>query len=225
MSSSSSSSASSSGSSSGAKRSRHNDQLVEPVKKKQKSNVVDLTNDVDEVAGVWECQFCTFSHTTPVNVMFLTCQLCGKDRGRHSSSPPPSTPPGDVGNVNDSDEDSDDDGERHHPGDLIVAEDGFPDWDENCHGKIDTNSNRSEYPDQFEWDCCGAAGDEEGCEKGAGESIEDRYPPTPPPSSYVPVQDGDRYHPGELEVDWEDGFADWDEDCHGPRDTASNREE
>ncbi|KAF9468177.1 hypothetical protein BDZ94DRAFT_1247374 [Collybia nuda] len=30
------------------------------------------------------------------------------------------------------------------------------------------------------------------------------------------------FHPGDLEVD-EGSFADWDEDCHGPKDTSSNR--
>ncbi|KAG6877439.1 hypothetical protein C0993_007247 [Termitomyces sp. T159_Od127] len=32
------------------------------------------------------------------------------------------------------------------------------------------------------------------------------------------------FHPGELEVD-EDEFADWDEFCHGPKDSAHNRGE
>ncbi|KAJ7650824.1 hypothetical protein FB45DRAFT_780079 [Roridomyces roridus] len=32
------------------------------------------------------------------------------------------------------------------------------------------------------------------------------------------------FHPGDMEVD-EEAFPDWDEDCHGPKDTKHNRQE
>ena len=42
---------------------------------------------------------------------------------------------------------------------------GWADWDEDVHGPMDTDQNREEYPENFEWTCCGEAGDNEsGCE-------------------------------------------------------------
>ena len=44
--------------------------------------------------------------------------------------------------------------------------DSFPDWDEDCHGPIDTAQNRKEYPECFFWDCCDKDTTSEGCEEG-----------------------------------------------------------
>jgi len=114
-----------------------------------------------------------------------------------------------------------DDGEMHHPGDLEVDWEGdhWADHDEDCHGPIDTNSNRREYAEGFIWSCCGKLGGSCGCEKGEDPEggLSDSYPDSEPPSN----DDG---HPGDLEVDWEgDHWADHDERCHGPIDTNSNR--
>jgi hypothetical protein len=110
----------------------------------------------------------------------------------------------------------------HHPGELEVDWDGdcWPDHDENCHGPIDTNSNRREFPENFIWSCCEKPGDESGCEKGEGNDLNARYPDSEPPS------DDEGGHPGELEVDWNGDFwADHDENCHGKINTNTNRRE
>ncbi|KAG0702468.1 hypothetical protein DFH29DRAFT_851502 [Suillus ampliporus] len=54
----------------------------------------------------------------------------------------------------------------YHPGELDVDEEYFPDWDEECHGPMDTKKNRADYPDGFIWDCCDENGRSEGCETG-----------------------------------------------------------
>lgn len=42
--------------------------------------------------------------------------------------------------------------------------DFWADHDEDCHGLIDTDEMRKDFPGGFRWDCCDAAGDaEEGC--------------------------------------------------------------
>ncbi|KAF8207041.1 hypothetical protein K438DRAFT_1576887 [Mycena galopus ATCC 62051] len=53
-----------------------------------------------------------------------------------------------------------------HPGDLKVNEAKFPDWDENCHGPMDSEINREEYPENFSWSCCNGDGLAEGCVAG-----------------------------------------------------------
>jgi hypothetical protein len=42
--------------------------------------------------------------------------------------------------------------------------DFWADHDEDCHGKIDSDWARKEYPEGFVYDCCGAPGDDEGCQ-------------------------------------------------------------
>ena len=114
----------------------------------------------------------------------------------------------------------------HHPGDLEVDYDHWPDHDERCHGPIDTNSNRREYPSSFRWSCCEALGDEGGCEKGEGESLVDRYPDSPDSEGPSSDSDEEHHHTGDLEVDYDGDFwADHDEDCHGTIDTNTNRRE
>ncbi|CAK5269276.1 unnamed protein product [Mycena citricolor] len=52
-----------------------------------------------------------------------------------------------------------------HPGEMEAVEERFPDWDEQCHGPMDTQENQQEYPENFDWSCCEAAGDANGCVK------------------------------------------------------------
>ncbi|KDQ59083.1 hypothetical protein JAAARDRAFT_651962 [Jaapia argillacea MUCL 33604] len=53
-----------------------------------------------------------------------------------------------------------------HPGDLEVDEASFVDWDEDCHGPMDTPSNRRSFPENFTWSCCEADGTTAGCVRG-----------------------------------------------------------
>jgi len=53
-----------------------------------------------------------------------------------------------------------------HPGELEVNEEEFVDWDENCHGPMDTTENRRSYPENFIWTCCEGNGRSEGCVRG-----------------------------------------------------------
>ncbi|GBE88227.1 hypothetical protein BKA93DRAFT_736658 [Sparassis latifolia] len=53
---------------------------------------------------------------------------------------------------------------RYHSGDLEVDEDSFVDWDEDCHGPMDTPAKRRAWPENFIWNCCDADGRSEGCE-------------------------------------------------------------
>lgn len=39
----------------------------------------------------------------------------------------------------------------------------WPDHDENCHGPIDSEDNRRDYPESFVYICCDRHGDEEPC--------------------------------------------------------------
>ncbi|KAJ8468532.1 hypothetical protein ONZ45_g17208 [Pleurotus djamor] len=53
-----------------------------------------------------------------------------------------------------------------HPGELECNYEAFEDWDEDCHGPMDTKSNRREFPENFNWSCCDNDGTEPGCVKG-----------------------------------------------------------
>jgi len=44
--------------------------------------------------------------------------------------------------------------------------DFWADHDEDCHGPIDNESNREEYPEGFIWTCCDKNGEVEGCKIG-----------------------------------------------------------
>lgn len=48
-------------------------------------------------------------------------------------------------------------------GRLEVAYEMWEDWDEDCHGPMDTKSNRREYPENFKWSCCKENGNSGGC--------------------------------------------------------------
>ncbi|CAM6092117.1 unnamed protein product [Calypogeia fissa] len=37
------------------------------------------------------------------------------------------------------------------------------DWDETCHGDMDSDENRKQYPEGFVWSCCGKDGKGKGC--------------------------------------------------------------
>jgi hypothetical protein len=39
----------------------------------------------------------------------------------------------------------------------------WPDHDENCHGPIDTEENRRDYPGSFIYPCCDRDGEEQPC--------------------------------------------------------------
>ncbi|KAH6842187.1 hypothetical protein B0I37DRAFT_329367 [Chaetomium sp. MPI-CAGE-AT-0009] len=64
----------------------------------------------------------------------------------------------------------------YHDGDLEPDYDGdfWADHDERCHGVIDTDAMREEFPDGFVWDCCEKLGSEPGCRKGRHESHPDK---------------------------------------------------
>jgi len=51
----------------------------------------------------------------------------------------------------------------YHDGDLECNYDAFEDWDERCHGPMDSSANRREYPENFVWNCCDGDGTTEGC--------------------------------------------------------------
>ncbi|KAJ4397843.1 hypothetical protein N0V93_002080 [Gnomoniopsis smithogilvyi] len=57
---------------------------------------------------------------------------------------------------------------RYHSGSLEVddSDDGWADHDEDCHGTIDTDEMRMEFPEGFVWDCCGKPGYRLGCTRG-----------------------------------------------------------
>ncbi|KAI1146657.1 hypothetical protein F4825DRAFT_439947 [Nemania diffusa] len=57
---------------------------------------------------------------------------------------------------------------RYHSGELEVdyESDVWADHDENCHGEINTDSNRIEFPEGFIWDCCDKLGYRSGCTRG-----------------------------------------------------------
>lgn len=48
----------------------------------------------------------------------------------------------------------------------------WDDWDERCHGTMDTEENQEEHPEGFIWDCCDKGGTEPGCTKGHHYAIE-----------------------------------------------------
>jgi hypothetical protein len=51
-------------------------------------------------------------------------------------------------------------------GEMEVDEEKFDDWDEGCHGPIDTEHTRKEFPENFSWTCCNSDGTTEGCVTG-----------------------------------------------------------
>lgn len=60
----------------------------------------------------------------------------------------------------------DDEGCMYHDGELEVDQDMFVDHDENCHGPMDSEDNRRDYPENFIYSCCDEDGQAEGCQTG-----------------------------------------------------------
>ena len=60
----------------------------------------------------------------------------------------------------------DDAGCVYHEGELEVDEDMFEDHDEDCHGPMDSDQNRIDFPEGFAWNCCDEDGRSEGCQTG-----------------------------------------------------------
>ncbi|KAK4082343.1 uncharacterized protein Triagg1_2155 [Trichoderma aggressivum f. europaeum] len=56
----------------------------------------------------------------------------------------------------------------YHNGELEANydDDFWADHDEDCHGTIDTDEMREEFPEGFIWNCCDKSGDELGCRWG-----------------------------------------------------------
>ncbi|KAK7044063.1 hypothetical protein VNI00_007778 [Paramarasmius palmivorus] len=52
-----------------------------------------------------------------------------------------------------------------HTGDLECDYESFVDWDEDCHGPMDTDENRKQFPENFRWSCCDEDGTDKGCER------------------------------------------------------------
>ena len=53
---------------------------------------------------------------------------------------------------------------KYHYGECECDEELFVDWDEDCHGPMDTPDNRKDYPENFVWSCCGESlGESDGC--------------------------------------------------------------
>ncbi|KAK3291413.1 uncharacterized protein B0H64DRAFT_435768 [Chaetomium fimeti] len=65
---------------------------------------------------------------------------------------------------------------KYHDGELEPDYDGdfWADHDERCHGVIDTDRMREDFPDGFVWDCCEKLGSEPGCRRGYHESHPDK---------------------------------------------------
>lgn len=53
------------------------------------------------------------------------------------------------------------------------SEDFWADHDEDCHGVIDSDFCREEYPDGFRWSCCDRLGSDKGCRKHPHKSRQD----------------------------------------------------
>ncbi|KAK3935499.1 hypothetical protein QBC46DRAFT_397417 [Diplogelasinospora grovesii] len=61
---------------------------------------------------------------------------------------------------------------RYHSGDMEMDDDSsaWYDWDERCHGTMDSKENRKLYPDGFVWTCCDEEGSAPGCKYGRHQS-------------------------------------------------------
>ena len=53
-----------------------------------------------------------------------------------------------------------------HSGETEPDYDMFVDHDEDCHGVIDSEEMREDFPENFKYTCCGQDGTSEGCRKG-----------------------------------------------------------
>ncbi|KAJ7352326.1 hypothetical protein DFH08DRAFT_84448 [Mycena albidolilacea] len=107
--------------------------------------LADLVDTVPAVYHALARELVTVSRTTRVVVpRWETCSNCGE-----------------TYDVNSDDEEC-----TFHPGEMEVDEEKFDDWDEGCHGPIDTEHTRKEFPENFSWTCCDGDGTTEGCVTG-----------------------------------------------------------
>ena len=58
--------------------------------------------------------------------------------------------------------------------DVDDSEDFWADHDEDCHGIIDTDEMREEFPDGFIWDCCEELGSAKGCTVGRHHAADEK---------------------------------------------------
>ena len=58
--------------------------------------------------------------------------------------------------------------------DVDDSNDFWADHDEDCHGIIDTDEMREEFPDGFMWDCCEELGGTEGCTVGRHHAADEK---------------------------------------------------
>ncbi|ROW11888.1 hypothetical protein VPNG_04988 [Cytospora leucostoma] len=86
----------------------------------------------------------------------------------------------------------------YHDGYLEIDEedinDVWADWDERCHGTMDTDENREKYPNGFAWDCCDKEGTAPGCTKGHHYAVEGKK--MKPTTKAVKVADASRQGEG-----------------------------
>ncbi|KAI3319157.1 hypothetical protein HD806DRAFT_510167 [Xylariaceae sp. AK1471] len=71
-------------------------------------------------------------------------------------------------------EDNGDKACKYHDGELEVDHQGdvWADHDERCHGTIDTDENRIEFPEGFVWNCCDKVGYRGGCTRGRHNALD-----------------------------------------------------
>ncbi|KAK8192841.1 hypothetical protein IWZ00DRAFT_264192 [Phyllosticta capitalensis] len=67
---------------------------------------------------------------------------------------------------------NDDEACDYHDGELEMVEDFWVDNEEETFGPNDTDENKAEYPEGFEWDCCNEQTDADGCK--TGPHVEDK---------------------------------------------------
>jgi hypothetical protein len=116
------------------------------------------------------------------------------------------------------------DGPRYHPGGLEADSSKFCDWNPAC-GPISSNYVKREYPENFVWTCCSDSGGRQlgwgGCKKGYGESIIQKYPPSPKRDEneirHMELEPGFDFV--QLFDDESHGKFDYDEEKHGNLDT------
>ncbi|KAF7375263.1 hypothetical protein MSAN_00413000 [Mycena sanguinolenta] len=111
-----------------ASRAQLRDAILRVPEARLRRVLVDLIDTVPAVYHALARELVTVSPTTRVVVpRWERCANCGE-----------------TYDVNDSEEEC-----TFHPGDLEADEEKFPDWDEDCHGPMDTENNREEYPQNF----------------------------------------------------------------------------
>ncbi|KAK0624199.1 hypothetical protein B0T14DRAFT_426372 [Immersiella caudata] len=115
---------------------------------------------------------------------------------------------------------------RYHSGEMEPDYDSdfWADHDERCHGTIDSDFCRSEYPEGFIWTCCEKGGDEEGCRMSRHVSDPNKnkrhgLEPVDPDSDCTYDSDGF----GRDENEDEEGDEDDDEDEEEENDRARKR--